>query len=644
MTFVVTENCIKCKHTRCVDVCPTDCFRETPLMLVIDPTQCIDCTLCEPECPSEAIYSDSEVPEHLAHFIPFNANMARVSPVITEHKPADPDAETWRRVPGKSMLLPEAALGDRLSASDTGDTRYTSLLTATRVTTSQWDAGLSDPDPMVRQILLSRKDLPLTKDRIRAGIRDPESGIRQMVTMRAGARLTSADVDLLLKDSSPEVRLAALVAKGAKLSASQVELALVDSDPRIRRQILSPPAFVPTREQFLRVLDTGSDNDVRLILARVSKALAPLAIAHANPIARLAGYSCNVHKLTAAEVASGLNDASASVRAAVISRSDVDLTQEQLIAGLLSCEGAALAALLRKATQPSVEAALTVLPENRAAGVISAAPALTADQLLRCLSDTRSAITLAALSRSDVKLTAKHARILLASNSAAVRNRLLAAYPLKKLSADQIEARLIDQDPAIRAKIAGSNAVKLTRKQVTRALGDTAGVVRFAVAGRDSFLPTPAEYRRGMKDKAKLVRKLFKERFRLVKGKMTLTADLMANSKDPVAKRLTRVLAEMEKIPTWTKRKHELGDALQVLVREAGYKVWGVDGRRAWCRNMGEHLIIDVPLSQRGALQPMAGGKAHIICVGHGRYSVIYFAAKSVKSRGARSRHPSTRT
>ena len=63
MPFVVTENCIKCKYTDCVEVCPVDCFHEGPNFLVIDPDECIDCTLCEPECPVEAIFSEDEVPE-----------------------------------------------------------------------------------------------------------------------------------------------------------------------------------------------------------------------------------------------------------------------------------------------------------------------------------------------------------------------------------------------------------------------------------------------------------------------------------------------------------------------------------------------------------------------------------------------------
>ena len=69
MAYVVTESCIKCKYTDCVDVCPVDCFREGPNMLVIDPEECIDCTLCVPECPVEAIFAEDDVPDAQHEFI-----------------------------------------------------------------------------------------------------------------------------------------------------------------------------------------------------------------------------------------------------------------------------------------------------------------------------------------------------------------------------------------------------------------------------------------------------------------------------------------------------------------------------------------------------------------------------------------------
>ena len=105
MTHVVTENCIKCKHTDCVDVCPVDCFREGPNFLVIDPDECIDCTLCEPECPAEAIFSEEELPAGQEQFTALNAELAKQWPVISERGTPPADAKEWDGKPGKLGLL-----------------------------------------------------------------------------------------------------------------------------------------------------------------------------------------------------------------------------------------------------------------------------------------------------------------------------------------------------------------------------------------------------------------------------------------------------------------------------------------------------------------------------------------------------------
>ncbi|ULQ46757.1 ferredoxin family protein [Flagellatimonas centrodinii] len=105
MTFVVTDNCIKCKYTDCVEVCPVDCFHEGPNFLVIDPEECIDCTLCEPECPAEAIFAEDDVPEDQAHFTDLNAALSKKWPVITEKKDPLADAADWDGKPDKLALL-----------------------------------------------------------------------------------------------------------------------------------------------------------------------------------------------------------------------------------------------------------------------------------------------------------------------------------------------------------------------------------------------------------------------------------------------------------------------------------------------------------------------------------------------------------
>ncbi len=105
MAFVVTEQCIKCKYMDCVEVCPVDCFHEGPNMLVIDPDECIDCTLCEPECPVEAIFSEDEVPADQKDFIPLNGELAKKWPVITEVGTPPADADAWAKITEKRQLL-----------------------------------------------------------------------------------------------------------------------------------------------------------------------------------------------------------------------------------------------------------------------------------------------------------------------------------------------------------------------------------------------------------------------------------------------------------------------------------------------------------------------------------------------------------
>ena len=101
MTFVVSDACIKCKHTDCVEVCPVDCFYEGPNFLVINPDECIDCALCEPECPIDAIFSEDELPEAEQAFLELNAELCEIWPNITEKKDPIDDAEEWAEVKGK---------------------------------------------------------------------------------------------------------------------------------------------------------------------------------------------------------------------------------------------------------------------------------------------------------------------------------------------------------------------------------------------------------------------------------------------------------------------------------------------------------------------------------------------------------------
>lgn len=107
MTYVVTENCIRCKYTDCVDVCPVDCFHEGPNFLVIDPEECIDCDVCVAECPAEAIFPEDDLPEEQKQFIEINARLAKLWPVINIKNDPLPEAKKWDGVKDKLKFLEE---------------------------------------------------------------------------------------------------------------------------------------------------------------------------------------------------------------------------------------------------------------------------------------------------------------------------------------------------------------------------------------------------------------------------------------------------------------------------------------------------------------------------------------------------------
>ena len=101
MTYVVLDKCIRCKYTDCVEVCPVDCFYEGPNMLVINPDECIDCGVCVPECPIDAIIDESELTEKQKPMLELNEKYSAQWDVITERKAPPADADDWTHVENK---------------------------------------------------------------------------------------------------------------------------------------------------------------------------------------------------------------------------------------------------------------------------------------------------------------------------------------------------------------------------------------------------------------------------------------------------------------------------------------------------------------------------------------------------------------
>lgn len=105
MAYVVTEGCIRCRYTDCVEVCPTDCFRQGPNFLVIDPNECIDCAVCVPECPADAIVSAEDIADDQRSFIESNASLSTQWPAIIGRQAPLPDADDWKDVRDKLQYL-----------------------------------------------------------------------------------------------------------------------------------------------------------------------------------------------------------------------------------------------------------------------------------------------------------------------------------------------------------------------------------------------------------------------------------------------------------------------------------------------------------------------------------------------------------
>jgi len=116
MTYVVNESCIRCKYMDCIEVCPVDCFYVGENMLVIHPDECIDCGVCEPECPVEAIVPDSD--DKAANWLELNRTYAALWPNITRKGEPPADADEWKDKPDKDKLFSP----NRQATSGTGST------------------------------------------------------------------------------------------------------------------------------------------------------------------------------------------------------------------------------------------------------------------------------------------------------------------------------------------------------------------------------------------------------------------------------------------------------------------------------------------------------------------------------------------
>lgn len=596
-------------------------------MLVIDPDECIDCAVCIPECPVNAIYAEEDVPSAQSNLISINQQLAFGATAITRRKIPLASAETWKDIPGKAMLLESDSsnlVRGNLSAQAA---RYQDLAKSASLTPAEWDSTLKNSDPVIRLIVASRPDFKLDNARLDDGLRDANDAIRQLYVRKGNDLISEALIDNLLVDSSKIVRLEVVKSHAKKFTSKQFDIALNDQHEEVRLAVIQNPQFSPSKKQLLKVLSTESRFEIQAMLGRLNEKLAMVALKHPSSSVRSSAYRFESLKLSKEQIEEGLNDSDLTVKMAVIQRHDFKPTQPQFETIVKLSDPNLLEAISRKSTAHCLLNFLDLFDEATCALIIKFAKEIPADLIDRCLADTRYPIVLSALKKIGRKLTQRQLGICLRSNNHQVRSEAIAHYGVERLPPKFVIDCLRDSHEKIRAIVAGSPAIELDETQLEALLVDRSLRVRFVVASRSDFSPSVLQYSRGKSDKSVRIRELYSDRFRLSKGQVV---DKYKQEAHASTAELHKLLNEISKLNTWTTRKYQLKDDLHSLLDLMKYTQFKVDGRNAWLSQFGEHKIIDVPQDKRGHLQSMRGKKAHLICLGHGRYSTILFAAKAV--------------
>jgi ferredoxin len=632
MAYVVTENCIRCKHTDCVKVCPVDCFRETPLMLVIAPDECVDCGFCEPECPVGAIRSADDVPAAQHGLIDFNARQAQRSPAITRHKEPMPGAEIWKNIPGKTLFLELVEARTAPEASARREERYLEILEAEKLASGEVNDLLGDDDLMVRLLAASRRDFKPNRRQLLRGLSDPSELVRCAFVARGGAALTNQDVDALLGDSATSVRLELIRTHAERLSAAQVDRALCDVAEDVRLAAMRTKGFMPTEAQFFRALENGGATERRIMLSLIRPAFVPRARRHPSSDVRAVAYGFEAVPIRPTEVGAGLDDADAEVRHALARRCDFRPSPTEF-AGLVSSGGLRMFSdLAGKANAACIEATLRLPDGKIVAAVVSELAEIDELQLGNLLADPRVDVSLAALKRLGRGLTGSQLALCLGSAHESLRRAALGMFATRRLRGKLLSRALRDRSSAVRSLAVGMAGASLSAKQLQAALGDRAANVRLAVASRADFLPSLGQFKQGRADASVKVRELFAARFKVSGGKVVARSAERGRLSPPrAADRLRKLLQEMGRIPTWTARKRLMKSELEALLQRLGYVRFKVDSRDAWFTGYGTHGEIYVPPGKRGHLRDLRGQKAHIVCLGAGRFSRTWFAAKAMR-------------
>lgn len=624
MTFVVTQNCIRCQYQDCVEVCPVDCFHVTPLMLVIDPDECIDCTLCEPECPSEAIHSEEDLPLGQEMFLQINADYAKSFPVINEKKQAPKDADQWKNLPNKIALL-----GRETDDPASELRKYSELKAAASIDDATWSRVMADQDILARSILVSRDDMRAHPERMHRAVHDPDTTIR-IIALQHGSALAASDYDCLVKDSVSGVRLSVIEHHLNHVGPGHVAALLQDPEEQLRIRVIRNERFIPTEHQFVAAMTHGTASEAHAMTTRLTPKIAAALLDHPLGTLRAAAYGLEALDLDMDRIEKGLCDPDLSVRRAVLNRPQFRPTLSQFQRILSEGSPALVQLAARNAAPDCLRWAMKEAETDMVAVVLAAASRISEAILTQALLDPRPAIAKAVVSHHAAGIAKLASSVGFKIRNAALRRDYLKLVGIDHLGADEVETALTDSAALVRRLVVHGRTSSLTSEQINRCVSDKSAEVREAMVKRPDFIPTPAQYRRLAKDTSETIRAVLKDRFLQTSAGIANRRAVQRQRLAAPDRKLTAILKEIKLHPTWTRRKYALRDQLNELLNRLGYVFFEERTYEYSAWNLGETSFVVLPLDKRGALRAMAGYRTHVVCLGSGDHGRRLYAAKAL--------------
>ena len=619
MTHIVTENCIQCKHTECVDICPVDCFKETPLMLVIDPDECIDCAVCVSACPTNAIYAEEDVPQNQEKFIKVNSFFSKRKEVnsITKRKEPLGTAKAWLHIENKIQYL---------------ELDFDALLISLQ-------KDLQNTDGSLRANAVNCLDT-LTPEQIESALMDSESIVRKTIAKREDFLPTSDQFSRGLLDITAEVRAVFFGLKKVSLSGEQIELGLNDNFELVRCITLNRN-FVPSKSQFLRHVKNQNTTEQALMWGKLDRFIFDEIAENQNNSILIRAIREFREPLLSDDINKLLKNKDFNVIVEILDRSikypaDCLLNSEQIDNFLTHTEEKLRIKLLDKYANK-----------------------LTPGQIERCLKDSVGDVRRVAVSLKKKLLSPEQVESALVDESEIVRIEVLKVKKLV-LTTNQVDRALRDSSDEVRLAVVRNNQNLFTSNQIDFLLRNGSEAVlldllsrkylsisedqynyinlncsifiRKKVVEKIGFTPSIKQILQGLSDECVDIRYEFRKFIgsldnetllnNAIKGYSLITCTFTDSIED--------TLERMQILDTWTTEKKALKDKLIEQLKEANYVFFNTSSRTALISNVGESCLYDVPLKKRGGLTRFAGKRVRLVCVGHERYSSVIIAAQSI--------------